>query len=52
MAFGYQKYGTQSTYVNDREVWVRFDSTTTDAERARYGIAPLETLLKVKPVQP
>lgn len=51
LAYGYQKYGTQGTYENDKEVWVKFDSTTTDSERAIYGIEPLQKLLSQKPVQ-
>ena len=51
MAFGYQKCGTQSTYVDDKDVWVTIDSNTTDEERAKYRVPPLEELLKQKPMQ-
>jgi hypothetical protein len=51
MAFGYQKYGTQTTFVNHEEVWVTIDSVTSDEERAVYNVLPLDELLKQKPMQ-
>ena len=51
MAFGYQKYGTQSTFIDDQEVWVKIDTKTSDEERVKYNIAPLAELLKQKSMQ-
>lgn len=51
MAFGYQKYGTQTTYIDDKPVWVTIDPATTNEERAHYNVPPLEELLKQKPMQ-
>lgn len=48
---GYQKYGTQR--LNDpetgKEEWVPIDRKTTDDERAKYGVPPLDELLKQYP---
>ncbi|MCA6363715.1 MAG: hypothetical protein IM638_11815 [Bacteroidetes bacterium] len=51
---GYQKYGTQQFYdeKTDAMLWSPIDSTTTDAERAKYGIKPLAELLKEAPMKP
>lgn len=48
---GIQKYGTNLLFDEDtgRDEWVPIDRNTTDAERARYGIAPLATLLARHP---
>ena len=51
MSFGYQKYGTQTTYIDDKPVWVTIDPTTTNEERAQYNVPHLEVLLKQKPMQ-
>lgn len=51
MAYGYQKYGTQTTFKDDKEVWVTIDSTTADEERARYQVPPLQELLKLHSMQ-
>lgn len=50
MTIGVQKYGTQSTWVNNQEVWVAIDSTTSDAERAKFDVPPLAELLDKMPV--
>ncbi len=49
MSKGFQKYGTQSTFVDDREIWVEIDTLTTDEERAEYLVKPLSELLELKP---
>ena len=48
---GIQKYGTNLLFNEEtgKEEWVPIDRNTTDAERARYGIAPLATLLARHP---
>lgn len=48
---GTQKYGTNLLFNEEtgQEEWVPIDRATTDAERARYGIAPLATLLARHP---
>jgi len=46
MAYGYQKYGTQTTFKDDEEVWVKIDSTTADEERAKFKVPPLQELLE------
>lgn len=51
MAFGFQKYGTQSTFIDNKEVWVTIDPATTDKERAEYNIPPLKKLLKLRSMQ-
>jgi hypothetical protein len=53
MTAGYQKYGTQKFYdeKTDAMLWAPIDSTTTDAERAKYNIKPLSELLKEAPVK-
>ncbi len=50
---GYQKYGTNSIIDQNtgREFWVRIDRSTSDDERAKYGVPPLAELLKSKPEQ-
>lgn len=50
---GYQKYGTNIVVDQNtgKDVWVRIDRNTSDAERARYGVLPLAELLKSKPEQ-
>jgi hypothetical protein len=53
MTMGYQKYGTNRV-VNrktGKEELVPIDRTTTDAERAKYGVPPLAELLKQFPEQ-
>jgi hypothetical protein len=52
MTHGYQKYGTQSVWVDDNEYWVTIDPATTDAERARFNVRPLAELLREKPMEP
>lgn len=54
MTQGYQKYGTQKFYdeKTDAMLWAPIDSTTTDAERARFGIKPLAELLKETSMKP
>jgi len=52
LTFGYQKYGTQLVWIDDKDYWVKIDSTTTDAERAQFGIRPLAELLADKPMEP
>jgi len=50
---GVQKYGT-NLVINQKtgkSEWVPIDRGTTDAERARYGVAPLATLLARYPEQ-
>lgn len=51
---GYQKYGTQRLFNQklQREELVPIDRSTTDEERARFGVAPLDKLLKQYPEQP
>jgi len=51
MAFGFQKYGTQSTYINDEDVWVTIDPETTDEESEVYNVPTLKKLLEHKPMQ-
>jgi hypothetical protein len=48
---GIQKYGTNLVFNQEtgKDEWVPIDRNTTDAERARYGIAPLATLLAQHP---
>lgn len=50
-AKGIQKYGTNLLFNEETggEEWVPIDRDTTDAERARYGITPLATLLARHP---
>jgi hypothetical protein len=53
MTEGYQKYGT-NRFVNQetgKEELAPIDRNTTDAERAKYGVAPLAQLLKQFPEQ-
>ncbi len=54
MTQGFQKYGTQKFYdeKTDAMLWAPIDSTTTDAERAKFNIKPLRELLKEAPVKP
>jgi hypothetical protein len=51
MTEGYQKYGTDRVIDQEtgKEEWVPIDRKTSDAERAKYGVAPLEQLLKKFP---
>lgn len=51
---GYQKYGTQKFYdqATDAMLWAPIDSSTSDAERARFNIPPLAELLKQAPMKP
>jgi hypothetical protein len=53
MTVGTQKYGTNREFNQkaEKEEWVPIDRKTTDAERAKYGIAPLAELLKQFPEQ-
>lgn len=54
MTQGYQKYGT-NRFINQetgREELAPIDRNTSDAERAKYGVAPLAELLKQFPEQP
>ncbi len=51
LKYGYQKYGTQGTPQDGKEVWVKIDPNTTDEERAKYRVPPLAELLKQKPMQ-
>jgi hypothetical protein len=53
MTVGTQKYGTNREFnqKTEKEEWVPIDRKTTDAERAKYGIAPLAELLKQFPEQ-
>jgi hypothetical protein len=48
---GYQKYGTNriNNEETGKEEWAPIDRNTPDAERAKYGIAPLAELLKQFP---
>ncbi len=51
MAEGYQKYGT-NRFINQssgREELAPVDRSTSDSERARYGVAPLAELLNQFP---
>jgi hypothetical protein len=50
---GMQKYGTNRVINQEtgKEEWVPIDRSTTDAERAKYGVPPLETLLRQFPEQ-
>ena len=50
---GVQKYGTNRfiNQVTGAEEWTPIDRNTTDAERAKYGVPPLATLLKQFPEQ-
>jgi hypothetical protein len=50
---GYQKFGTNRVINQQtgKEELVPIDRKTTDAERARYGVPPLEVLLKQFPEQ-
>jgi hypothetical protein len=51
MTEGHQKYGT-NRFINQqtgREEWSPIDRSTTDAERAIYGVPPLTQLLKRYP---
>lgn len=43
---GYQKYGTQRIFddKSGEELWAPIDENTTDAERAKYNIPPLDSL--------
>ncbi len=53
MTEGYQKYGT-NRFINQEtgaEEWAPIDRSTTDAERAKYGVPALEILLKQFPEQ-
>ncbi len=53
MTEGYQKYGT-NRFINQEtgaEEWAPIDRSTTDAERAKYGVPTLEILLKQFPEQ-
>lgn len=53
MTQGYQKYGT-NRFINQQtgeEELTPIDRNTTDAERAKYGVAPLAELLKQFPEQ-
>lgn len=54
MTQGFQKYGTQKFYdeKTDAMLWAPIDSTTTDAERAKFNIKPLRELLKEAPAKP
>ena len=52
LAYGYQKYGTQTVFVNDKPYWVKIDTATPDEERAEFGIAPLAELLKKQEMLP
>jgi hypothetical protein len=50
---GVQKYGT-NRFINQTtgaEEWAPIDRNTTDAERAKYGVPPLEVLLRQFPEQ-
>jgi len=51
---GYQKYGTQQVYddKSNELLWAPIDSMTTDAEREKYYVSPLKTLLKEFKMQP
>ncbi len=53
MTEGYQKYGTNREFnqKTGKEELVPIDRKTTDAERAKYGVPPLATLLKQYPEQ-
>lgn len=51
MSFGYQKYGTQSTFINGEQVWVTIDAETSDEEREKFGVPALSELLKSMPMQ-
>ncbi len=44
---GFQKYGTQRVFDEKTgdEVWAPIDKSTTDKERAFYGVPPLDSLL-------
>ena len=48
---GIQKYGTQRGYNSEtgQEYLLSIDSTTTDAERKKYGVPPLNELKKKYP---
>jgi hypothetical protein len=50
---GYQKYGTNRVINQEtgKEEFVPIDRKTPDSERAKYGVAPLEVLLKQFPEQ-
>jgi hypothetical protein len=50
---GMQKYGTNLVRNQEtgQDEWVPIDRSTTDAERAKYGIAPLAKLLAAHPEQ-
>lgn len=50
---GYQKYGTNRVYnqTTGKEEWVPIDRSVPDSERAKYGVPPLEKLLKQWPEQ-
>ncbi len=45
---GYQKYGTQKVYDEETDsfLWAPIDSLTTDAERKKYNVSDLKTLLE------
>jgi hypothetical protein len=53
MTKGIQKYGTNRFFnqATGAEEWAPIDRTTTDAERAKYGVPPLATLLAQFPEQ-
>ena len=45
---GYQKYGTQKIYYEETDgmLWAPIDTLTTDEDRKKYGVKPLQELLK------
>lgn len=50
---GQQKFGTQRI-IDDNgttELWAPIDTTTSDTERAKYGVLPLAELLQQYPMQ-
>jgi hypothetical protein len=53
MTEGYQKYGTNRLVNQEtgQEEYPPIDRKTPDSERAKYGVAPLATLLKQFPEQ-
>ncbi|MGH9838722.1 MAG: hypothetical protein ACREEM_08060 [Blastocatellia bacterium] len=50
---GYQKYGTQQIFnqETEKDEWAPIDRKTSDSERAKYGVPPLDKLLKQFPEQ-
>ena len=51
---GHQKFGTQRVFndTTKEEMWAPIDPKTTDEERARYNVPPLNELLKKYKMKP